>query len=868
MLAAFPGILKAQQAGKAAFDSAYFAWDAGNYPDALARLRRLLESPLGDSWLEPVALLTGERFHATELTTQGAQPRWSLDGRVVLFEHGSGAAAVTRVVAMESGGARTIAELRGRGVVVSADGARAAWFATPETAELRNARAELERMTSAGNRQGAAGAQQQIRQIENETARIMMRELAGGRESVIAASGITRGALAFGDDGELYLVGGDPGQPPAQGQRGGGQRGGGGGGQPVGDRVVRVTGAGAPASMMPMGPLGPIQAVRPLPGRRLLLEMAQGRFGVLDLANGVTRSWQGTAPAASADGNFIAFLAADGQGTALSLVATDGRSEPRVVKRATLPITNPAVSPDGRRVAFAMMPREDWEIYVIAADGSGEFRVTREIQHDIVPQFLSNDLLLGLMGEPRHRRSYLYDLTAAAQGEGVGEARAAAALPGTPGRTRLHHNNTIRTVAPEYEWVPSPDGTKVLIVADRDGDTISPERGLYLLDLNRQVDRAALLDRIGRQAAAEARLRELGEHAFMSIRPAVADAVADVSTSRISMYANDVFQFDSKHINQPGNAKAIAYYSAKLREFGYEPELQWFEPRPGVRTANIIAKLRGTVDPQLIYVVSSHFDSVERGPGADDDSSGATALLEAARVLAGRPQPTTLHFAFFTGEEAGLLGSREYVRRAVANGDRIIGALNNDMIGFMNDHRYDNTIRYSNPGIRDLQHAAAFLFTRLITFDAKYYRSTDAAAYYEAYGDIVGGIGSYPILGNPHYHQSHDQLETIDQQLVAEVSKTTVATLMVLAASPARLKDLRILGSGAQAAWAPAPESHITDYIVAWGPAEDPLREQLRVQQPTVQFRTRLAPGTIVSVKAINDRGLEGWDWARVEVGR
>ena len=40
---------------------------------------------------------------------------------------------------------------------------------------------------------------------------------------------------------------------------------------------------------------------------------------------------------------------------------------------------------------------------------------------------------------------------------------------------------------------------------------------------------------------------------------------------------------------------------------------------------------------------------------------------------------------------------------------------------------------------RDLQHAAAFLFTDLVTYDARYYKNTDAHAYYEEYGDIVGG---------------------------------------------------------------------------------------------------------------------------------
>ena len=98
-------------------------------------------------------------------------------------------------------------------------------------------------------------------------------------------------------------------------------------------------------------------------------------------------------------------------------------------------------------------------------------------------------------------------------------------------------------------------------------------------------------------------------------------------------------------------------------------------------------------------------------------------------------------------------------------------------------------------------------FTNLITYDALYYKSTDAAAYYEAYGDIVGGIGSYPVLGNPHYHQSHDLLETINHQLVTEVAKTTAATLMLLASSPSRLAELKVesfTGGTATLSWTPS----------------------------------------------------------------
>ena len=156
----------------------------------------------------------------------------------------------------------------------------------------------------------------------------------------------------------------------------------------------------------------------------------------------------------------------------------------------------------------------------------------------------------------------------------------------------------------------------------------------------------------------------------------------------------------------------------------------------------------------------------------------------------------------------------------------------------------------------------------LITYDALYYKSTDAAAYYEAYGDIVGGIGSYPVLGNPHYHQSHDLLETINHQLVVEVAKTTAATLMLLANSPSRLTDVRVEsfhGGTATVSWKPAVESGITGYIVACGPPDKPEAREVRVTKPSATL-TGVTAGSIVSVKAVNAKGMEGWDWARATV--
>jgi hypothetical protein len=68
----------------------------------------------------------------------------------------------------------------------------------------------------------------------------------------------------------------------------------------------------------------------------------------------------------------------------------------------------------------------------------------------------------------------------------------------------------------------------------------------------------------------------------------------------------------------------------------------------------------------------------------------------------------------------------------------------------------------------------------MVTYDAKYYKATDAQAFYDDYGDIIGGLGSYPVLGNPYYHQPTDLLETVNQQPVFEATKMNIAAIMGL----------------------------------------------------------------------------------------
>jgi len=811
------------------------AWDRGDYPTALRGYLAILGAGASDDVADAIALQTGELFKTTEITADGGAPRFSPDGRYFSYEVGRGASRRTRLAKTDAP-VEPLAELGGYGAAFSPDGTGLAYLKLGPTSEMRELETSIETAETAERTKLSA----RLSGLTESAARITVRDLASGSERIVETGTLRKSAVRLAGDGVVVFSGSENG----------------------GVEQIYVVPGGAAAAAATSGDTAKVlQDVNAQGTAVIFTHRAQGRrgaggggapaqFGVLALPAGTPTLVTGTAPAFSPDGRSLAFVTRTEPNSQLLIapVATPDRGT--AVRTGTERLDAPSFSRDAGRVAYQMMTGDDWELFTVKADGSDEQRLTREIQHDVLPRFLGNDRLIGMIGEPRHRRSYVYDL---ASGR----------------RMRLFHNNTVRTIAPEYEWVANRDGNKVLIVAERDGDTVSPQRGVYLTDLSVKISRDELRARVQSALDAEEALRARGKRLFAAIAPAVSAVVSEASVGRIFGYEKTLFDFDSKHITRPGNKLASSYLAETYTSFGYQPQLQWF-PRPeaaGGQTANVVATLHGTVNPELVYVVSSHYDSVAIGPGADDDTSGTAALLETARMLSRHPQPATIVFASFTGEESGLLGSREFVRRAVADKAQIVGALNNDMIGWANDHRLDNTIRYSNPGIRDIQHAAAIQFSNLITYDALYYKNTDAHAYYEAYGDIVGGIGSYPVLGSPHYHQSHDTLDTINHQLIAEVAKTTAATLMLLASSPSRTTGLKVdsyqYGTAALS-WTPNPEKGITGYVVAWGPAGKPESQQMRVTRPAAAVK--VAPGTMVSVKAVNQRGLEGWDWARTTI--
>jgi len=142
---------------------------------------------------------------------------------------------------------------------------------------------------------------------------------------------------------------------------------------------------------------------------------------------------------------------------------------------------------------------------------------------------------------------------------------------------------------------------------------------------------------------------------------------------------------DVKQIAVPRLAGSAAnqnvglYIESELKKLGLEVKRQPFSSG-----MNIIGIQRGQSD--RVFIIGSHYDSVSRTPGADDNASGCAMTLLMAKYLTRRDLKHTIHFVFFDNEERGLVGSNYYAKNLRDQCDFMV---NFDMVGNLRATRAD-----------------------------------------------------------------------------------------------------------------------------------------------------------------------------------
>jgi hypothetical protein len=316
----------------------------------------------------------------------------------------------------------------------------------------------------------------------------------------------------------------------------------------------------------------------------------------------------------------------------------------------------------------------------------------------------------------------------------------------------------------------------------------------------------------------------------------VADAFAGIDAQRLDATVRTLAGFGTRHVlsrtdsDTEGTGAARKWLRAQYEAIAavsggrlvvalQEATVPCVRPNmpKEVPIVNVIATLRGTTDPDRVYVVGGHYDSRNSlgedgkgaAPGAVDDASGTAVALEACRVLATRSFPATLVFVAYDGEEQGCIGSAAHAKALAAAAATVDGMIGCDIVGNtlgMDGARYDQHLRcfsYAPSGNdsfgRSLARAVSLAArthvpdfgVKLIFRGDRYGRGGDHRSFFDQGFPAVRF--SEPREDFSRQHQNvverdgkpyGDVPDFADPAYMAKVTRVVVATLAELASAP------------------------------------------------------------------------------------
>lgn len=349
--------------------------------------------------------------------------------------------------------------------------------------------------------------------------------------------------------------------------------------------------------------------------------------------------------------------------------------------------------------------------------------------------------------------------------------------------------------------------------------------------------------------------RAVGPTAGLQRSTTLAQVLRDISATNIRHTDSVLVTFGTRHTLSDtlsatrGIGAARRYLHARFdsisRSCGgclrveYDPAMVPLPRTPGhppVNVVNVLAWLPGR-DTNRVVVLTGHYDScrcqidamdsTSDAPGADDDASGTSDVVELARVFARRyPKglDATVLFAAVAGEEQGLLGSTHLAQRLHEAGYRVSADMSDDLDGNVTaaNGRTDSTtmrIYSADPDgspSRELGRYAEAL--------AALYHPGLAILHVYRLDRIGRGTDDEPFvfLGEPgirttermealdRQHTPNDVFTDVDFRYSAGIARLNALVLAAAAAAPAAPDSVRIrrippLGQEWRVSWAPVP---------------------------------------------------------------
>lgn len=199
---------------------------------------------------------------------------------------------------------------------------------------------------------------------------------------------------------------------------------------------------------------------------------------------------------------------------------------------------------------------------------------------------------------------------------------------------------------------------------------------------------------------------------------------------------------------------------------------------------NIVATQLGKTNPNDIYIICAHYDSVANYC-ADDNASGTATVLEIARILSTQCMDNTIIYALWDEEEIGLKGADFYATQASSNGDNILGVLNIDMMGYDgdDDDDFDIDVRPIGNSLEMKDDLVGLLASHNFNLNVNVVNPGTTASdhsrfWNQGFSAVLVGESWANDDQTPYYHSSGDRFSTLDLPYFHELAKLIMSYMV------------------------------------------------------------------------------------------
>jgi hypothetical protein len=286
----------------------------------------------------------------------------------------------------------------------------------------------------------------------------------------------------------------------------------------------------------------------------------------------------------------------------------------------------------------------------------------------------------------------------------------------------------------------------------------------------------------------------------VTANPLIQRMIGQVSQETLSQYVGDLsgewpvtvsgapYQFNTRNTweYQP-ITKATRFAYEHFMSLGILADYHYYSFY-GLERRNVLAQQTGISQPERIFLLIAHLDSISQAPatnapGADDNASGSAAVMHIAEILEQYPFGCSLRYVLFTGEEEGLHGSIAYANRLANQGVDVVVVLNLDMLGYSPANgspvielhtRYSNETDLELAGIfDDIVSAYQLNLSPVILND-----NLSFSDHYPFWQNGFPGILAIEDWSHhtPYYHTTNDRLSTLNMGYYTEFTKAALGT--------------------------------------------------------------------------------------------